>query len=135
MNIFIIPSACLPVRPSNNRDFKQIACVTGVFFYCFYFMVSNVSVTTARTEVEAKPIKKPPATMAMKQIAQRRPHGRFGHGLLVRARQISTLSKRRPNSDYGVSRSHAFAVGKTQGSRNRGGSRGRVQGVRTPPPR
>ena len=71
-----------------------------------------------RTEVETKPIKKPPATMAMKQIAQRRPHGRCGHGLLVRARQISTLSKRRPNSDYGVSRSLAFAVGKTQGSRN-----------------
>ena len=33
-------------------------------------------------------------------------------------RQISTLSKRFPNSDYGVSRSFAFAAGKTQGRRN-----------------
>ena len=33
-------------------------------------------------------------------------------------RQISTLSKRHPNSDYGVSRSFAFAAGKTQGRRN-----------------
>ena len=60
-------------------------------------------------------MKKPPATKAIKQIAWRRPHGSCGHGLLLRARQISTLSKWRPNSDYGVSRSLAFAVGKTQG--------------------
>ena len=87
-------------------------------------MVSKVSVTTARTEVETKPIKKPPATKAIKQIARRRPYDSCGHGLLVRACQISTLSKRRPNSDYGVSRSHAFAVGKTQGSRNYWKTRG-----------
>ena len=67
--------------------------------------------------------------MAMKQIAQRRPHGRCGHGLLARARQISTLSKRRPNSDYGVSRSLAFAVGKTQKSRNYWKTRGVTAGL------
>ena len=32
--------------------------------------------------------------------------------------QISTLSRRHPNSDYGVSRSLAFAGGKTQGRSN-----------------
>ena len=34
------------------------------------------------------------------------------------ARQISTVSKRHPNSDYGVSRSFTFAASKTQGRRN-----------------
>ena len=34
---------------------------------------------------------------------------------VIGARQISTLSKRYPNSDYGVSRSFAFVVSKTQG--------------------
>ena len=34
------------------------------------------------------------------------------------ARQISTVSKRHPNSDYGVSRSFTFAASKTQGRHN-----------------
>ena len=34
------------------------------------------------------------------------------------ARQISTVSKRHPNSDYGVSRSFTSAASKTQGRRN-----------------
>ena len=116
MNSLIIPSACVPVRPSINRDFKQIACLTGVFLLCFFFMVRKVSVTTAETEVETKPTKKPPATN--KSLDGDLYYGSCGRGLLVRARQISTLSKRRPNSDYGVSRSLAFAVSKTQKSCN-----------------
>ena len=85
-------------------------------------MVRKVSVTTARTEVETIPTKKSPATN--KSLDGDLYYGSCGHGLLLRARQISTLSKRRPNSDYGVSRSHAFAVGKTQGSRNYWKTRG-----------
>ena len=34
---------------------------------------------------------------------------------VIGARQISTLSKQYPNSDYGVCRSFAFVVSKTQG--------------------
>ena len=117
MNSLIIPSACMPVRPSNNRDFKQIACLTGVFFTLFLFYGSqSLRVTTARTEVETKPAKKPPATN--KSLDGDLYYGSCGRGLLVRARQISALSKRRPNSGYGVSRSLALAVSKTQKSRN-----------------
>ena len=79
-------------------------------------MVRKVSVTTVETEVETKPTKKPPATN--KSLDGDLYYGSCGREILVRARQMSALSKRRPNSDYGVSRSHAFAVSKTQKSCN-----------------
>ena len=41
----------------------------------------------------------------------------WGESVTV-TRQISILNKRYPNSGYGVSRSFAFAVSKTQGRRN-----------------
>ena len=44
--------------------------------------------------------------------------GRVHHRSPPLARQSSTSSKRHPNSDYGVSRSFAFAASKTQGRRN-----------------